>query len=468
MNVDEIAAVIHIGLAAVIMLLAAIATTKILSVVGDSKYVRGWRLFIALMTVFYVVYVAVLSGVLAGVTDGLVVLTGVGFFVGALATYVAVRLGSLTIADLTETTVSKAYTENIIRSMMHTLIALSPDLRIETANQSACSLLGYTEEEIIGMPMATICPLEELFGVTGTEDLIRAGPISSVERTYCAKDGSKIPVLFAGSITTDNASGGMRSIVCVAGDITERKRAEEALVEKSAALARSNAELNQFAYVASHDLQAPLRSVVSFLQLLESRYKDKLDSDGERFITRAVDAGGRMRTLIHDLLSYARLQTQARPFEPCDLSALLDRVLGNLQITLEETGAVVTHDSLPSVTGDDTQLEQLFQNLIGNAIKFRDGQAPRIHIGVAPSDRDWLFSIRDNGIGMEPKYAERIFLIFQRLHGRAEYPGTGIGLAIAKNVVERHGGTIWVESELGEGSTFYFRIRGQEETNATG
>jgi PAS domain S-box-containing protein len=237
-----------------------------------------------------------------------------------------------------------------------------------------------------------------------------------------------------------------------------RLHLEELVKQRTEELTRSNKELEQFAYVASHDLQEPLRMIAGYTQLLQRRYKDKLDEDANQFIFYTVDGVLRMQTLINDLLTYSRLEIRGKVFESVDCQAIFDDVLVTLQMTIEESGAIITHGPLPTVQADRIQLFQLFQNLIGNAIKFRGDKPPLIHIEAKPQQKRWLFSVRDNGIGIEPQYMERIFVIFQRLHSRDKYPGTGIGLAICKKIVERHGGRIWVESQPGNGSTFYFII----------
>ena len=259
-------------------------------------------------------------------------------------------------------------------------------------------------------------------------------------------------------------------------DITERKQAEEELMKyrehleelvkdrtedlrkAMEDLMHSNAELERFAYVASHDLQEPLRMVTSYLQLLERRYKDKLDSDALEFINYAVDGSNRMKTLINDLLAYSRVGTRGKEFALTDCEEVLECVLSNLEVSIAESQGKVTHDPLPRLMADDVQLESLFQNLIGNAIKFHGKKPPRIHVGIKKDEKNWVFSVSDNGIGIDPQYFERIFIIFQRLHNRQEYPGTGIGLAISKRIVERHGGRLWIESQPGKGSTFYFTL----------
>jgi signal transduction histidine kinase len=242
------------------------------------------------------------------------------------------------------------------------------------------------------------------------------------------------------------------------GFAIENARLFQELSKKAEELTRSNAELQRFAYIASHDLQEPLRMVSSYTQLLARRYAGRLDADADEFIRYAVDGVKRMQGLISDVLTYSRLGTREDNFERTDCSAVLSHVMANLKLAVEESGAVVTYDSLPTVMADRSQLVQLFQNLIGNGLKFRDHRPPIIHISARKAEKEWIFSIQDNGIGIDPQYAERIFVIFQRLHRKGEYPGTGIGLAICKKIVERHGGRIWVESELGEGATFYFAI----------
>ena len=241
-------------------------------------------------------------------------------------------------------------------------------------------------------------------------------------------------------------------------DITERKRAEDTLQQTLAELRRSNHDLEQFASVASHDLQEPLRMVVGFTQLLARRYQDRLDADAREFIRFAVDGATRMQRLILDLLAYARVTRRAAGPEAADAAAALQAALQNLQAAIQDTGAQVTAEALPIVRGDGTQLTQVFQNLIGNALKFHGEAPPRVHVTATPQDDAWLFAVQDHGIGIEPQYFERIFRIFQRLHPTDRYPGTGIGLALCQRIVERHGGRIWVESTPGHGATFFFTL----------
>jgi light-regulated signal transduction histidine kinase (bacteriophytochrome) len=244
----------------------------------------------------------------------------------------------------------------------------------------------------------------------------------------------------------------------LAVELDERRRAEQQLNHYTEELARSNAELEQFAYVASHDLQEPLRMVASFTQLLGKRYRGKLDQDADEFIGFAVDGATRMQRLINDLLAYSRVGTRGKPFELIDCNIVFRQARDNLAKAIEDSGAIIFQDPLPTVEGDEVQLIQLFQNLVANAIKFRGAEPPQIQVSAEPKGPEWVFAVNDNGIGIAPEHQERIFSIFQRLHQRSEYPGTGIGLAICKKIVERHGGRIWVESQIGKGSTFYFTI----------
>ena len=241
-------------------------------------------------------------------------------------------------------------------------------------------------------------------------------------------------------------------------EISNRQRAESALLKSNQELARSNAELEQFAYVASHDLQAPLATIASYAQLLEKRYKDQLDSKASRFIDNIVHGCTRMQTLIDDLLEYSRVGRSQKPFQLTDCNQAVEQALANLQGAIRQTQAVVTYSELPAVMGDISQLVQLFQNLVGNSIKYRHDAPPVVHITACKQEKDWLFSVSDNGIGIATQHQARIFQIFQRLHTQKEYSGTGIGLAICQKIVERHGGYIWVESKPGQGSTFYFTL----------
>ncbi|MFZ3049019.1 MAG: ATP-binding protein [Desulfatirhabdiaceae bacterium] len=277
-----------------------------------------------------------------------------------------------------------------------------------------------------------------------------------VDADLISRSGKRIPYYFTG---LNVSIGGKKLLIGTGMDITERKLAEERLNQAREELQRSNQELEQFAYVASHDLQEPLRMVSSYTQLLARRYSDKLDQDARDFIHYAVDGANRMQQLIQDLLSFSRVTTKGQPCTQTQSREALMEALSNLKATITETGARITHDHLPEVYADRTQLTQVFQNLIGNAIKFRNpDNIPRIHISSKQQDTMWIFSVQDNGIGMDPKYFDRIFTIFQRLHTRQAYPGTGIGLALCKRIIERHGGCIRVESEPEKGTVFRFTL----------
>jgi PAS domain S-box-containing protein len=268
--------------------------------------------------------------------------------------------------------------------------------------------------------------------------------------TRAHRDGSWIQI-----IERRTSEGGT---IAIRIDVTELKQREQQIAEYTKDLERSNAELEQFAYVASHDLQEPLRMVASYCQLLQRRYKNKLDPDADDFIGYAVEGASRMQRLINDLLTYSRVGRRGGTFKPTALNEVVDLALANLQGTIADAGAQVEVGELPTVNGDRTQLGLLFQNLVNNAMKFRREEPPVVRIGALREDELWHFTVEDNGIGIEPEYVERVFLIFQRLHERSKYPGTGIGLAIAKKVVEHHGGRIWIESTPGQGSRFHFTL----------
>ncbi len=249
-----------------------------------------------------------------------------------------------------------------------------------------------------------------------------------------------------------------RANVSLRAEVDERRRIEEDLRQAARRLARSNLELEQFAHVASHDLREPLRAVSGCVQVLRRRYQGRLDQRADELIHHTIDGARRMGALIDDLLEYSRAGGRDHELGPTDCNAALDQALADLEVALREAGAVATRDDLPTVRADATQLTRLFQNLIGNAVKFRGPAPPRVHVGARRIEGYWSFSVADNGIGLAPEYSERIFTIFPRLHTRDEYPGTGVGLAICKKIVERHGGRIWVESQPGMGSTFHFTI----------
>ncbi|MEK9140285.1 MAG: ATP-binding protein [Nitrospirota bacterium] len=351
-------------------------------------------------------------------------------------------------------------------------------------NRPTEAWFGYRREELIGQTIEVLVPERHRDAHAGNRATFtyqpRPRPMGAGLELYARrKDGTEFPVDI--SLWPLEREGGL-FILAAVRDMTEHKRLQAQLVgehreleqmkhelEKTVAeLKRSNAELEQFAYVASHDLQEPLRMVASYTQLLAKRYHGKLDADADEFIGYAVDGATRMQRLIKDLLAYSRVTTQGQGFERVDCDVLLKEVLSNLRLAVEESRAVVTQGALPMVMADGAQLGQLLQNVIGNAIKFRSEEAPWVHVSAERRNDEWLFSVRDNGIGIDPQYAERIFVLFQRLHNRAEYPGTGMGLAICKKIVERHGGRMWVKSELGKGATFYFTLPVLESVSPIG
>jgi PAS domain S-box-containing protein len=330
------------------------------------------------------------------------------------------------------------------------------------ANSQTERLFGYPRDELLGQPLARLLP--DGAGVAGA---VLAAPVAdTVEANGRRRDGSRVPVeIKLSPLETEDGP----LLTSAVRDITDRRRAEEEIrrlnvglehrvAERTRELARSNADLEQFAYVASHDLQEPLRAVASYTQLLVRRYEHRLDGDALRFIDRTRSAVGRMQALIRDLLAYSRVGTRGEAFELADCESVLADVLDDLQAAVAETGATVTHEPLPALRADASQIRQLLQNLIGNAIKFRGAAPPEVHVAARRDGEGWLFTVRDNGIGIDPQYAERVFAIFQRLHSRRAYPGTGVGLAICKRIVERHGGRIWVEAGRSGGTTVCFLI----------
>lgn len=328
---------------------------------------------------------------------------------------------------------------------------------ISRANNEFLRIVGYTQDDVLQgkVRWKDMTPPEYAYlDEKALKEMAETGVSVPFEKKYIRKDGSLVPVIIGAVLFKEQKDVG----ICFVLDISERKRAEEQLKKTLENLARSNKELEQFAYIASHDLQEPLRMVASFTQLLEKRYKGKLDGDADEYIKFAVDGASRMQRLINDLLTYSRIGTRGKPFEPCDCQFVLGQVIVNLKTMIDENNALITNDDLPTIMADETQMIQLFQNLIGNAIKFRRKEPPQVHISAEQKLGEWIFSVRDNGIGIDQQYKERIFVIFQRLHSKDEYGGTGIGLAICKRIVERHGGRIWIESEPGEGSTFYWTI----------
>ncbi len=293
------------------------------------------------------------------------------------------------------------------------------------------------------------------------EDLYQHDRRQTYDVRAKTRDGREILI---SSLATRIEFQGRVAVLLSLRDVTESRQVEKLLKQTMAELVRSNAELERFAYVASHDLQEPLRMVAGYTQLLARRYKGKLDADADEFIGYAVDGATRMQQLINALLDYSRVGTRGKPFGPTSCEESLNQAIANLQASIKENDATVTHDNLPTVMADDSQMVRLFQNLVGNAIKFHSDEKPTVHVKAERNGTEWIFSVRDNGIGIDPQYFDRIFVIFHRLHGRGEYPGTGIGLAICKKIIERHNGRIWVESQPGKGATFYFTLPiGSEE-----
>jgi PAS domain S-box-containing protein len=335
------------------------------------------------------------------------------------------------------------------------------DVRKTIYVSPACERIwGRSVEELYANPRAFVDAIhpDDREGVLAVFELQQEGVQYEHEYRVIQPDGS-IAWILNRAFPVRDESGKVVLYTAVAKDITQRKQLEQSLRVHGEKLARSNEELERFAYVASHDLQEPLRMVASFTQLLSKRYSGRLDETADRYINFAVDGARRMQQSIAGLLSYSRVNSQELTLSRIDCEAAVQEAVRNLQAAIEGSNASVDWDPLPVLSVDQGQFTQLFQNLLGNSIKFtKKEQAPRIHISAADSGAEWLFSVQDNGIGIEPQHAERVFQVFQRLHTKEEFPGAGIGLAVCKTVVERHGGRIWMESEPGVGSTFRFTV----------
>jgi PAS domain S-box-containing protein len=348
------------------------------------------------------------------------------------------------------------------------MVVVNQDGEIVLLNLQAEKQFGYRRDELVGQKVKSIIP--HGFAERLIVDDLRSAEIAlaqqigtGIELNARRKDGSEFPIELM--LSPLEGVEGM-FVTAAIRDITARKKAEAHLLRKVDELCRSNEELEQFAYVASHDLQEPLRMVSSYTQLLSRKYKGKLDADADEFIAFAVDGASRMRQLIQDLLTFSHIGSKGKDLRDSSSETALQQALANLRGAIEESGAHVTNDSLPVVLADEVQLIQLFQNLVGNAIKYQSPGVPKIHISATRNDqKKWIFSVKDNGLGIAPQYFEKIFGMFQRLHKREEFAGTGIGLAICKKIVERHGGSISVESQLGQGSIFRFTLPEKEKNH---
>ena len=377
--------------------------------------------------------------------------------------------------------VASLYARSLLEASLDPLVTISPGGRITDANKAAEQVRGVPRDRLVGSDFSDYFTEPER-ARAGYRKVLSDGLVRDYPLTIRHLDGHTIDVLY-NAVVYRNQAGQVQGVFAAARDVTQHKRAEaeltrhrehlEELVQQrtseleaanahlrstTAELASSNQELEQFAYVASHDLQEPLRAVTGYLGLIEKQLGDQLEDKVRHHVDGAVQGASRMHTLITDLLALSRVGTRGHALQPAGLDAVLDQALEGLGASVRETGARITRDPLPILSVDASQMAQLFQNLVGNALKFRGERPPEIHVSAERKPDQWVFGVRDNGIGIESQYFERIFLIFQRLHTRKHYSGTGIGLAICKKIVERHGGAISVESQPGQGSTFYFSI----------
>ncbi len=372
-----------------------------------------------------------------------------------------------TLTDVSEDKAKEEQFRLVVESAPCGMLMANSEGRITLVNAQIEALFRYERSELIGCPIEKLIPTRfrrahpEMRKTYGHSPSVRSMG-GGRDLFGLRKDSTEFPVeIGLNPIRTEDDAFVLATVV----DITERKHAEEQLARQAAELSRSNHELEQFAYVASHDLQEPLRMVSSYCGLLARRYKGKIDQDADEFINFAVDGATRMKALIDDLLSYSRVGRRDKDLIAINAAEVAQTAVSNLHMAIKEAGAIIHCDSLPIVFADLTQLTQVFQNLIGNALKFRGESPPVIRISACsmPGGKgasQWRFSVEDNGIGFDQQYCDRVFVIFQRLHTRAEYPGNGMGLAIVKKIIERHGGQIWAESTLGRGTTFFFTLNG--------
>jgi PAS domain S-box-containing protein len=361
----------------------------------------------------------------------------------------------------TDLVASEVHLRSYIEAALRAILAVSQDGRIRFMNGHTEEIFGYSRAELFGQDSAILLPQRFRAAYAAALQTYFAAPSVRVlgkdmELAGRRKNGDEFPIEIGLSYV--QAQEGVIAIGFVS-DITDRKRVRDELAHANSELRRSNIELELFAYVASHDLQEPLRVVTSYLRLLKRRYHGQLDAEAHEFIDYAVDGATRMKGLIEALLSFSRAGTQSADIQNVEAEFLVQRAVENLKAALEEHSAEVTWDHpLPEVAADAGLLVQVLQNLIANGIKFQKDGVPRVHVSVAERGAEWVFSVRDNGIGIEPRHFGRIFRIFERLHPSDQYPGTGLGLAISQKIVERHGGRIWFNSKPGEGSTFSFSI----------
>jgi len=366
------------------------------------------------------------------------------------------------------------YARSLLEASLDPLVTISQDGKITDVNKATEQVTGLSREELTGSDFSNYFT-EPQRAEEGYQKMLSEGQVKDYPLSIRHISGRITDVLYNATVYK-NEAGQVQGVFAAARDITEKKAAEiklekyrlhlevlvkqrtEELAQSNVQLRRSNENLEQFAYVASHDLQEPLRIMASYSELLNKRYKNKLDADADDFIKYIVESARHMQKLITDILAYSRIGRIDAVVSEVDFNSVLGRVISSMNLEIERNKAVITYDELPTLTVNESSIVQLFQNLIGNAMKFRGEQPPQIHISVKKQGAEWQFCVRDNGIGIEEKFKEKIFQIFQRLHGREKYPGTGIGLSICKKIVETHGGRIWVESELSKGSTFYFTI----------